>query len=776
MPRTKKYFSKKNKINKSKTTKKYKINRKSIKSRKSIQFKSSITPKTNFTSRIIIKDNVGGIVADKDSIKDLLESIGSKVEIVIYNDDIKNNKKDKLKFKKVNIQIFIEHVMLEYPLETFPADKSFIFVNQEYIQDWDIDRMLDKSKIHSIIPLCKTQESIKTLRKIGITNAKYVGFGNNKKFAHIDGNDGISKIDKIPNLFIHIVGSSPLKGTLTLIDTWLNKKIKETLIITANNKSGGNTNLFKYWKSLKPRVKPLPDIVIKKWNEWLRITNKKDIKLPHFESIYSGCNIYFCGSSLDYSVIQFLQSVAEIHMCPSLIEGWGQYIDEGRRSKSVVLTLDAPPMNELIRNGETGVLVHATNGQKMKQLLPYGWTQYFTKDIEYNKFLYGTYKASQNDLYNSINRILNMSLETKKKLGENAFIQSQKDYEEFKNNFIKVIMGSIDSKDSISNSNTNTIDNLKKKNIIVSYFNDNSNIYHIFACEIMAIWNESKGNLDTIIVLKNYVNNNLNNWRLSLLKSLYKDVYIHDLPSSKNFNVKEILNTKYYKFLNESFKFIKQPKMQNYINMVNIIKYNINKLKKLSDVNNIKGTQVAFIYRTKNRILYDYKTKELIQNILTKELKNSNILFKIANFDNYTFEEQAEFLKDVKVMISCHGAAFTNLILLPQNATIMEVSFKKYWYCDPVCKGHLSGKYGYKEDCHTISNSRYYDKKNKKLIYHKADYYNLSQLFGIGYKEILIEDANEYFKNPSDKDYNPINLTNIYIDSSALIDKIKTLY
>jgi hypothetical protein len=758
--------------------KKYNLKNKTISKKSKITTKSkkSKTPKTNFTSRIIIKDNIGGIVADKDTIKEILESIGSKVEVVIYN-DIKNDARyfTKDRFKKVNIQIFIEHVMIEYPLEIFPADKSFIFVNQEYVKDWDIDRMLDETKSQSIIPLCKTQESLKTLHKLGITNAKYVGFGNNKKFKYIDGNDGISKIDKIPNLFIHIVGSSPLKGSRTLIDTWINKNIKETLIITANNKSGGNTNLFKYWKSLKPKVKQLPESLLHKWEEWLKITNNKDTKLPQFETIYSGCSIYFCGSVLDYNVIQFLQSVAEVHMCPSLIEGWGQYIDEGRRTKSVVLTLDAPPMNELVKNGETGILVNATPGPKMKHLLPDNWTQYFTKNTDYNKFLYGTYKTSQNDLYNSINRILNMSLESKRKLGENAFIQSQKDYNNFKTNFSKVVLDS--NSNSNSNSNTNKIDNETKRNIIVSYFNDNSNIYHIFACEIMAIWNKSKGNLDTIIVLKNYVNNNINNWRLSLLKSIYKDVYIHNLPSSKNFKdlnknfiIKEILNTKYYKFLNESFKFIKQPKSQNYINMANTIKANV-QMK-----NNIKGNTVAFIYRTKNRILYDYKTKELIQNILIKELKKSNISFKSANFDNSTFEEQAEFLKDVKILIACHGAAFTNLVLLPQNATIMEVSFRKYWYCSPICDGHLSGKYDYKEDCHTISNSRYYDKKNKKLIYHKADYYNLSQLFGIGYKEILIEDANGYFKNPGDKDYNPINLTNIYIDTNTMIDKIKTFY
>jgi hypothetical protein len=319
------------------------------------------------------------------------------------------------------------------------------------------------------------------------------------------------------------------------------------------------------------------------------------------------------------------------------------------------------------------------------------------------------------------------------------------------------------------------------KYIIVSHFNDNSNIYHIFACEIMVIWNESKGNPDTIIVLKNYVKNNLNNWRLSLLKSIYKNVYIHNIPSNNDFSkdfhkkyiIKNILNTKYYKFLNESFKFIKIPKSQHYIKMANIIKHNIHMK------NNIKGNTVAFIYRTNNRILYDSESKELIQNILSRELKKLNIPFKTANFDNASFEEQSEFLKDVKILIACHGAVFTNLILLPQNASIIEVSFRRYWYCDPVCACHVSGKCSYIEDCHNRNNSinKYrIAEKTGDLIYHKADYYNLSQLFGIRYNEILIEDANGYFKNPGDKDYNPINLTNIYIDTNTMIDKIKKIY
>jgi len=441
MPRTYIKKSRKQKI-KTKTNSKTKSNRKTKSNSKTkLNSKTKSNSKINlkqiynskFTARIIIKDNTGGIVVDKDTIKEILDSIGGKVDVVIYNNiknniNIKNESKSKLKFNKVDIQIFIEHINLEYPLDIFPADKSYLLINQEYLQEWDIDRMKDKT----IIPLCKTYCGLNTLHKLNIMTAKYIGFGNNKKFTYID------DIEKIPNLFIHIEGSSPLKGTKTLIDTWIYKKIKEILIITGNNKAGGNTNLFKYWKSLNPYVKPLPETVLKKWVEWKKITKSNAI-LPQFQTINS-CPVFFCNIEVDYNIIVFLQSIADVHMCPSLIEGWGQYIDEGRRSKSVVVTLDAAPMNELINDSTTGILVKASNGPNMRQLLPYGWTQYFTKNNEYNKFLYETFKTNVNELYIGVNRILKMTLEEKRKLGNNAFKQSQKDYDTFKTNFTKLIL------------------------------------------------------------------------------------------------------------------------------------------------------------------------------------------------------------------------------------------------------------------------------------------------------------------------------------------------
>ena len=106
-------------------------------------------------------------------------------------------------------------------------------------------------------------------------------------------------------------------------------------------------------------------------------------------------------------------------------------------------------MNELItdKNNKTdlstGILVKATKGPSMKQLLPPGWTQYFIKNHDYTKFLYITYKTTINNLYNGVTRILKMSPEQKRELGNNALKQSQHDYTNFKTKFINLILEQI---------------------------------------------------------------------------------------------------------------------------------------------------------------------------------------------------------------------------------------------------------------------------------------------------------------------------------------------
>lgn len=51
-----------------------------------------------------------------------------------------------------------------------------------------------------------------------------------------------------------------------------------------------------------------------------------------------------------------LQNTCKFHLCPSETEGWGHCLVEALSTESIVLTLNAPPMNELV-SSERGVMV-----------------------------------------------------------------------------------------------------------------------------------------------------------------------------------------------------------------------------------------------------------------------------------------------------------------------------------------------------------------------------------------------------------------------------------
>jgi hypothetical protein len=88
-----------------------------------------------------------------------------------------------------------------------------------------------------------------------------------------------------------------------------------------------------------------------------------------------------------------------IHLCTSEVEGFGHYINEARAIGALVVTVDAPPMNEMV-DAESGFLV------KHRSKLPLN---------------YGTrYLIDEDDLEATIDEILDLDPPSRRRLGDAA--------------------------------------------------------------------------------------------------------------------------------------------------------------------------------------------------------------------------------------------------------------------------------------------------------------------------------------------------------------------
>jgi len=161
--------------------------------------------------------------------------------------------------------------------------------------------------------LCKTRWTFEIMSSLH-PRAIFTGFTSlDRSLA------GVSAAELTP---LHVVGRSATKGTSALLRAWRRNPAWPELTVVA-------------WK----KGLPIPD------------------DLPP--------NVTVRREFVDDAELQRLQASCGFHLCPSAAEGFGHTLVEGMSAGALVLTTDAPPMNELV-TADRGILVPWSVSEPMR--------------------------------------------------------------------------------------------------------------------------------------------------------------------------------------------------------------------------------------------------------------------------------------------------------------------------------------------------------------------------------------------------------------------------
>jgi glycosyltransferase involved in cell wall biosynthesis len=134
-----------------------------------------------------------------------------------------------------------------------------------------------------------------------------------------------------------------------------------------------------------------------------------DLSMP----LRASGNLEVVVSKLAEPKLRALQRSAGVHVCPSVVEGFGHTQNEARSAGAVLITTDAPPMNEMVNDGIDGILVPVRSGGQEAFHLAAG------------------HRVTDDDLEASVRRVLAMSPDERAQMGRRARQRFEEDRQRF---------------------------------------------------------------------------------------------------------------------------------------------------------------------------------------------------------------------------------------------------------------------------------------------------------------------------------------------------------
>lgn len=303
-----------------------------------------------FKINVVARSNGVGLDMDKKILSEALKDLGHHVTCKTFNDALDDT-------WKADINIFIEanpNKWLNF------AKINWFIPNPEWCYPETIKDSTFLRKINLI--LCRTKEVEKIFKKLKFSTY-FLGFSSVDCFQKASIKD-YSK-------FFHCAGSSKHKGTALIFKVWRKNPLFPSLISLIHP--------IRKNRFLEEEIPKNIDLILK------RIEKSELIELQNS-----------CG----------------VHLCLSETEGFGHYIMEGMSTGAIIITTDAPPMNEFIKD--------------QRCLVSYS-------NLERNKLATNFY-ADEESLEKIVKNLISLPQQELKKIGEN----NRKTYEEktleFKNN------------------------------------------------------------------------------------------------------------------------------------------------------------------------------------------------------------------------------------------------------------------------------------------------------------------------------------------------------
>ncbi len=174
------------------------------------------------------------------------------------------------------------------------ARNNFIIPNPEFT---DPDVFAKCRRLNGL--LVKTLEAELLFQDLQVP-VRYIGFGTPDR--------GVPAVNKRYDRFLHVEGKSDFKGSRMLVELWhQHPEWPELVVVRSPLDSYGNR------RSRHPG---------------------------------SSANVHIVERFLSEAELLQLQNESGFHLCPSQVEGFGHYIVEALSCGAIVLTTDAPPMNE----------------------------------------------------------------------------------------------------------------------------------------------------------------------------------------------------------------------------------------------------------------------------------------------------------------------------------------------------------------------------------------------------------------------------------------------